>query len=521
MGTPKHDAARSTSVASLPRSALPRGVSLRRVLPSALLAVIATPVLLVLVMAWLQRPATQTQRQALRALVENLRGGDLSPEERTAFAMEHGVRLTYYDAQGGVVWQVDRAPRDRNALGFVSAGAAPQREVGSGSLTPRTLAEVLRGGAAEQCVLAGQGELLRCSVWRRLGDGAGAVPMARVVGLERDATRGVVRLLQDADGRPLWLLLGIGVFTGLLLAAVLLRGLVRPLNLLRAAVVERSRDGIDTQPIPVGGPAELGDVTVAFNRLLEALDEERERSERLVEDLTHELKTPLASLRGSLELLEGSLEGEGREHSKRARAAVAQLERSTFSLLELSRAEARRFGEEPQRFALAPMVEALVDAFEEELLGDPSRGEESDAGEGTPEAQRRRPSIAISVSTAMNDSEPGMVRAAPEALGRAIRALLENAVAFADARVLVEVGNDGAQVWVRVVDDGPGVPPALRARLFERFVSHRPGGTGIGLSLVRAVAEAHGGQVMLEQGPDAVGEADAGGASFCLFLPIA
>ncbi len=498
-------------------ASLGRGMPLRRILPLALLAVIAAPVLLVLLMAWLHRPATETQRAALRALAENVRGGDLSPEERTAFATRHAVRLTYYDVEGEVVWQVDRAPRGRNALGFASAGAAPQRDVGSGPLTPSTLAEVLRGGAAEQCVLAGQGELLRCSVWQRIGEGTDVVPSPRVVGLERDATRGMIRLFQDAEGRPLWLLLAIGIFTGLLLAVVLLRGLVRPLIALRTAVVARIRDGIDTRPIPVGGPAELGDVTDAFNRLLEALDEERQRSEKLVQDLAHELKTPLASVRGSLELLEGAVEGEGRDHCQRATAAVAQLERSTFSLLELSRAEARGFGEEPQRFPLAPMVEALVEVFEEEFLGDPAR----DEGEADATARPRVPSIAISVPKSLKEPDRGMVLVAPEALGRAIRALLENAMAFAQTQVLVEVGDNGEQVWVRVVDDGPGVPTALRARLFDRFVSHRPGGTGIGLSLARAVAEAHGGQVVLEEKEGAADEGGVTGASFCLSLPVA
>jgi signal transduction histidine kinase len=119
------------------------------------------------------------------------------------------------------------------------------------------------------------------------------------------------------------------------------------------------------------------------------------------------------------------------------------------------------------------------------------------------------------------DAEPGaLVAGARDELHRLVLNLLENAVRHTapGTPVRARVRRDGADVVLVVEDEGPGVPPELSERIFERFVrgaSDRGGSSGLGLAIVRAVAESHGGQVSLQNGP-------AGrGARFVVRIPSA
>ena len=112
------------------------------------------------------------------------------------------------------------------------------------------------------------------------------------------------------------------------------------------------------------------------------------------------------------------------------------------------------------------------------------------------------------------------VRGIPKLLRRAIRNLLENARRYSAGEVEIQVRREGGRAVVRVSDHGPGVPPAQRERIFEPFyrlpgASERDGGVGLGLALVRSIAERHGGTVVCEARLDG-----RGGASFMLMLPL-
>ena len=101
-----------------------------------------------------------------------------------------------------------------------------------------------------------------------------------------------------------------------------------------------------------------------------------------------------------------------------------------------------------------------------------------------------------------------------------MRNLLENARRYSTGEVEIQVRREGTRAVVRVSDHGPGVPMAQRERIFEPFyrmpgASERDGGVGLGLSLVRSIAERHGGSVRCEGRPDA-----ATGACFVLELPL-
>ena len=109
------------------------------------------------------------------------------------------------------------------------------------------------------------------------------------------------------------------------------------------------------------------------------------------------------------------------------------------------------------------------------------------------------------------------VRGVPRLLRRAIRNLLENARRYGAGEISVQLGGKPGAAEIRVNDRGPGVPAALRERIFEPFyrlpgASERNGGVGLGLALVKSIAERHGGSVRCEDRP-------GGGASFVIALP--
>jgi signal transduction histidine kinase len=123
----------------------------------------------------------------------------------------------------------------------------------------------------------------------------------------------------------------------------------------------------------------------------------------------------------------------------------------------------------------------------------------------------------VAVRTAL---APAQVRGDAGQLGRAVRNVLENAVRHARTRVRVELSADDGRARLRVVDDGPGIAPADRERVFERFTrlddarSVSAGGSGLGLAITREIVEQSDGRVWIEG-------ADGGGTAICISLPAA
>ncbi len=254
----------------------------------------------------------------------------------------------------------------------------------------------------------------------------------------------------------------------------------------------RLRDGrllsLATRPLP-GQPGQLlmfSDVTEE-RRMARALGQHKRLIDmgRMAAALAHQIRTPLSAATLYLSRLAGDdLDPErSRRFSARALERLRELERLIGDMLLFARGERGaielvRVGELLQR-ALAPLkareihVEVAGDALGDELRVNPTL-------------------IASALQNLINN--------AADALGQGghIRLLAERA--------------DGA-IHLVVEDDGPGVPEAQRETLFEPFVSHRPGGTGLGLAVVRAVALAHQGDIEL-------GESVSGGARFSLRLPV-
>ena len=256
------------------------------------------------------------------------------------------------------------------------------------------------------------------------------------------------------------------------------RGIGGPLEeLSRAAEAVARGERHAVLPPPVG--REVRRLTDAFEKMRTSL-EDRHAIEGFVADLSHELKNPVAAIRAATEVLQ---EGAADDPHDRARfigridEACQRLEVLLHDLLGLARLEARGVEPVARRFAFEAVVAQAVAVAEEGLADD-------DAA----------PSFVVNL-------EPAPVRGDAKWVRRAVDNLLSNALRYSPpgGTVTLTLVRQGEQAVLRVLDEGPGVAPALRPRLFERFVTDRsrPGGTGLGLAIVRTVAEQHGGEARL------------------------
>ena len=231
---------------------------------------------------------------------------------------------------------------------------------------------------------------------------------------------------------------------------------------------------------------ELGRLARAFNTMLDALTRSVTAQRQLVADASHELRTPVASARANIDLVQLH-EGLTRDERQRLlQEATTELEELTVlvdELVELARGDVDPPRKVPVR--LDYLVEEVVDA-----------------------AARR------SQTPFETRLEPSTVEAAPSALGRAVSNLVDNAVKWSPPNEPVEVVVFDGTVIVR--DHGPGIDPEDLPHIFDRFyraaAARTLPGSGLGLAIVRQVADAHGGTVTAEP---AVG----GGTRFTLSLP--
>jgi two-component system, OmpR family, sensor kinase len=287
------------------------------------------------------------------------------------------------------------------------------------------------------------------------------------------------------------------LFGGIALAAALLAGYLvaartaAPLRRFAATATEVDAGDLSPRlPVDPASAAELRTLADSFNHMLDRLEDAFARQRGFVSDASHELRSPLTAIRGQIEVL-------ARDPDPDA-DAVRRVEAT--ALAELARVE--RLVEE--MLALARLDEGVG----------PAR-REVDAGAFLREAVEVAPGEASLGATAA-----GRIELDPELVARVIRNLVENARRHAGpgGRVRVtSVAVDG-RLRIEVDDDGPGIPPAERERIFDRF--HRSdagrdrasGGAGLGLAIARSIVEAHGGRIW-------AAESSLGGARISLELP--
>jgi two-component system OmpR family sensor kinase len=298
------------------------------------------------------------------------------------------------------------------------------------------------------------------------------------------------------------LFLGLGVLAGAALA--LLAGLatarraMEPISELTLAArqIARTRDTSIHIPKPEADD-EVAELAETLDSMLHALDEARAETEQalarqreFVADASHELRTPLTSVLANLELLEEATAGEQRETAASALRSSRRMRRLVADLLLLARADAGR--RMPHR--AVDLSDVVTDAASEL---EPVAGDHE-----------------ISVS-----APPGVeIDGARDELHRLVLNLMENALRHTDPGTAVEatVERHNGEVVLAVEDDGPGIPAELHDKVFERFFrgeGDRSGSSGLGLSIVKAVADSHNGRVTLEP------PLDGRGARFVVRFP--
>ena len=490
----------SAGAAGASSSRLPRW-SLRFNVALLVVAVVVAPLLLVA--GWLgmerqfetsmKQNAAFTLSEALSAFAtpaptptatgyfSSLSGASVSDAPESALARVarlHRVRLRVLDANGSVLEDDDfDLGRDLSER----AGGVVLRP---GSTRSHVTADDLRGHVASRAevrqALAG-GEAEGCE---DAPDHAGVVCFAARATQKTGDLRGIH--VQGSAERPLPLLYALRFQLGrltlvilpfaLLLSFLVGRRLVGPLEALRDQVLGKVREQRPRADLQAPATSETEQLAQAFNTLLERLEQRRHENEAFVADLVHEFKNPVATIRACGE----SLASSDVTPERAERLARLLLESSTrldllvTQFLELARAEAGMHEEAREVVDLTALAQARIERARED--------------------ERWK-----TLSFELEAAKSARVRGVAERLQTVLDNLLANAASFAreGGCVRVAVAIETTSVVLRVTDDGPGIAPEDLSHVFERFFTTRrhDKGTGLGLALVRAIVEAHGGNV--------------------------
>jgi two-component system OmpR family sensor kinase len=261
---------------------------------------------------------------------------------------------------------------------------------------------------------------------------------------------------------------------------------LQPLQRLTTLVKARRVDALD--PLPNERlPDEVRPLVDALNDLLVRLGVALDRERAFMADAAHELRTPLTALHLQMGTLSRAAnEAERDDAMGKLSAGMQRAIRLVEQMLSLARQEPRV---ETIR-APVPLADIARDVVAELV----------------PLADAKQIDLGIS------NSQPAVVLGDPDALRTLTRNLVDNAVRYTPAGgrvdVSVENGGDGGQTLLTVVDNGPGIPPEERSRVLDRFY-RRPGtsppGSGLGMAIVKAIADTHGATLELDSGPDGTG----------------
>jgi signal transduction histidine kinase len=274
-----------------------------------------------------------------------------------------------------------------------------------------------------------------------------------------------------------------GVVSGLIaivMVRFLARGLTSPLREMAAAANAMTHGNYDRR-VSVNSRDEIGALAQAFNKMSAELAETDRVRRDLVANVSHELRTPITALQAVLENLVDGVEPPDPQTLRTMLAQVERLGRLVTQLLDLSRLEAGTVPLDRQPFPIAPLLEHAVR-----------------------ESQLHAPGVNIDVAV---ESPELAADGDPERVHQVVANLLENAVRYTPTggRVEVQARRTRDGVRVEVSDEGPGIPEADAARVFERFYradharASGDGGAGLGLAIAQWIVELHGGEIHPER----------------------
>ncbi|MFE5588767.1 sensor histidine kinase [Streptomyces sp. NPDC056549] len=335
------------------------------------------------------------------------------------------------------------------------------------------------------------GLLTAAVVWAAVGGGALRLSYRSRTVLAAAATTGGLfavsveaqrQMYDEPHGPVYWIMLTTGVplvafVTGFLVHVTAARSL-RPVEAIRRELADITGQSLDRRvPVPATGDV-IARLAVTTNDTLDRLEQASARQQEFAADAAHELRSPLAALRAQLEtaLRHPETVTDWSSVVRESAADVVRLQALADDLLLLTSHRATASDGEP--VDLAALAEDLVREHQH-----------------LPDAKGLR--------LTCEAPSPALVHGNATRLERLLRNLLTNACRHAASEIEVAVGTDGSQVVLTVTDDGPGIPPADRARVFDRFTrldasrTRASGGAGLGLPIARDIAMHHDGTLTI------------------------
>jgi signal transduction histidine kinase len=289
-----------------------------------------------------------------------------------------------------------------------------------------------------------------------------------------------------------------GIAAAVIVSAITTRRIIGPLQAMTQAS-RRIAGGDYHQRVQAISPDELGELAMSFNRMAEALEQTEQRRLELIGNVAHELRTPLSSIRSTLEALTDGVVAPEAATFLSAQRETARLQRLVQDLEELSRAEAGQIPIKCQASAISALIDAAVERLQPQF---------EDKGVGLVSA--------VDVDLPPVFVDPGRVM-------EVLLNLLGNALQYTppSGEVTVRASRQHDYVRVAVTDSGIGIASGDLPHVFERFYrvdksrSRAGGGSGIGLTISKHLVEAHGGRIWAESpGPGQ-------GSRFFFTLPLA
>lgn len=268
---------------------------------------------------------------------------------------------------------------------------------------------------------------------------------------------------------PLLVQLGLMAMAVILIVGFAVRRVSRPLRDL-ANAAERLGRGEDVSHLEAAGPMEVRTVTEAFNSMQDRLTRFVRDRTRMLAAISHDLRTPITSLRLRAEFIEDD------ENREKIIETLEEMGQMTEATLAFARDEAAK--EEARPTDLGSLLESLA-------------GDQQDLGH----------------QATVNEADRLVITCRPVALKRAFRNLIENGIRYGEA-VEIDLSRDGKDAVITISDQGPGIPEDRLADVFEPFVrleesrSEETGGIGLGLAITRSIIHAHGGTIELKNGDD-------------------
>jgi len=285
----------------------------------------------------------------------------------------------------------------------------------------------------------------------------------------------------------------------ILLSLLFSRGVIAPVQAMSLAT-QRIADGRYDERLQLNGADELGQLAMRFNQMAEKLDQVESMRRRLIGDVSHELRTPLTAIKGSMEgLMDGVLPATD-ETFQQIHAEADRLNRLVDDLQELSRVEARAYSLDIRPVDVTSLVQTVTKRL-------------------APSFESKRITLDLELAADLPHvlaDEDRTIQVLTNLTGNALQYTAE------DGKITISAKRINSEIQISVQDSGIGIPPEHLSHIFDRFYRvdksrsrQSGGGSGIGLTIARALVEAHGGRIWVES------KGDGQGSTFTFTLPLA